>query len=193
MSIMKTHSTLRVVLMSLVLAMSFSAATSAKAESLDFSGTFWEEVAQKHDLRPTLLYSLAIAESGIERQEGTISPWPWVIRAPDTRGYYDTKAEALKALKWFQSRYGEMIDIGMGQVNIRWNGHRVDRPEQLMDPKTNLEVMAQILSEAIDSTDNPELGIGRYYTWSDESRAKRYGKRVLAIEKGLLSNSDNSD
>ena len=161
--------------------------TWAVSETSKLAGTHWETVAQKHELRPTLLYALALAESGVERKPGMISPWPWVIRAPDTRGYYDSKEEALKALPWFQARYGNMIDIGMGQISVRWNGHRVNSPEQLMDPETNLNVMAQILREALNSTDDQVLAIGRYYTWSDEAKARRYGRRVLGIEKGLQS------
>lgn len=73
----------------------------------------------------------------------------------------------------------------MMQVNIRWHGHRVDDPTDLLDPLTNLRVGAAILREAMESTDDWHVGIGRYYTWSDPKASRRYGERVMHFHKKL--------
>ena len=79
------------------------------------------------------------------------------------------------------------IDVGLMQVNVRWQGHRVGKPEELLDPATNLRVGADILAESIGSAPgNLVLGIGRYHAgFQDEARAYRYGRRVLAVARQI--------
>ena len=82
--------------------------------------------------------------------------------------------------------YGRVIDIGLCQANLFWHGHRVNKPEDLLDPQTNLRVANQVLLESIASARGDlELGIGRYHHWTDPTRARNYGSRVLAIYRNL--------
>lgn len=68
------------------------------------------------------------------------------------------------------------------QINLHWHGHRVEKPEQLLNPETNLKIGAVILAEAIQSApNNLELGIGRYHSWQNVQAAVLYGRRVLAL------------
>ena len=71
-------------------------------------------------------------------------------------------------------------------MNIRWHGHRVDRLESLLDPKTNLGVGAAILKEALASAPGDlTTGIGRYHSTRPE-RAKAYARTVLSLYRHLL-------
>ena len=56
------------------------------------------------------------------------------------------------------------------------------RPQDLLDPKINLDVAGRILAEALASTPDPELGVGHYNSWQD-SKARLYGRRVLGLFK----------
>lgn len=68
------------------------------------------------------------------------------------------------------------------QINLHWHGHRVDKPEQLLNPVTNLQIGAVLLAEAIQSAPNDlVLGIGRYHSWQNVDAAVTYGRRVLAV------------
>jgi hypothetical protein len=74
------------------------------------------------------------------------------------------------------------IDVGLMQINLHWHGHRVGKPEQLLNPVTNLQIGALVLAEAIQSAPNDlVLGIGRYYSWQNTEAAVSYGRRVLAV------------
>lgn len=67
------------------------------------------------------------------------------------------------------------------QVNTLWHSQRVRDPQDLLDPATNLRVAAVILAEAMKSTPDLELGIGRYHHWTDETKSRAYAKRVIGV------------
>lgn len=156
--------------------------------AFDLSGTVFEKAGNKHGVDPVLLYSVALAESASGRGQGLISPWPWALRTQNVPFYAKTAAQAKAKLRELQEQHGKLIDVGIMQVNIKWHGHRVASPYDLLDAETNVMVGAAVLAEAIRSVPNDlELGIGRYHVWQDEYRARNYGSRVLAIYQNLLS------
>jgi len=156
------------------------------ANAIDLSGTLFDKAAKAYDLDPLLVYSVALAESASGRRNGSISPWPWTLRISGLPFYAKSKEQAKAKLAEFQKYYGPAIDVGLMQINIRWNGHRVASPFELLNIETNVMVGAQILSEAIKSSPNDlALGVGRYHSWGDKPRARNYGSRVLAIYRNL--------
>lgn len=168
--------------------------TSLMVNAFDVRGTYFEEVAERFELDPVLLYSVALAESASGRGEGNISPWSWTLRTVDGPFYALTKEQAVKKLESFIADNGanSSVDIGIMQVNLYWHGHRVQNPVDLLDPITNLKTGAEILSETINSSpDDLELGIGRYHNWKDEARSRAYGRRVISIYQQLLNLQEN--
>jgi soluble lytic murein transglycosylase-like protein len=163
----------------------FLGTINAQASPLD--GTDFQTVADEFSLDPLLLYSVALAESARSNGSGQIGPWPWTLRVP-AKGYYlesEQEAEALLA-KLLES-HGS-VDIGMMQVSVRWNGHRVESPAELLDPAIALRTGAEILREALDSAPGDlQLGIGRYHTWKNEAAARNYGDRVLAFRRNIAN------
>lgn len=152
--------------------------------SFSLSGTDWEQLAAEQQLDPLLLYAVALAESARKRGKGQIAPWAWTLNERGKGLYFTSRDEAASHLDQ-AIRSTSNVDVGIMQVNIRWNGHRVDDPRSLLDPRTNLRVGATILREALDSApDDRVLGVGRYHS-SDPSRARRYGERVLTIYRQL--------
>ena len=149
-------------------------------------GFVFNSVGAKYDLDPLLLYAVAITESGIEIQQGKVSPWPFTFRAKDARYYADDLNEAKEALKLFQSKYGKRVDVGMGQINLHWHSHRVPDVESLLDPETNLSIMAEILKETLASSNDLLTGIGRYHSWTEE-RTQWYGSKIMKIYSNLTA------
>jgi soluble lytic murein transglycosylase-like protein len=101
--------------------------------------------------------------------------------------YAKSEDQAKAKLAEFQQQYGRAIDVGFMQVSIRWNGHRVSSPADLLDPETNVMVGAEVLSEAIQSSPNDleSLALAAITPREDEIRARNYGSRVLAIYRNL--------
>ncbi|WP_166256266.1 lytic transglycosylase domain-containing protein [Marinobacter salicampi] len=171
-------------------------AASEKQQSPAFLvGTVYERIAISENVSPVMLYALALTESGraIGEDALQVAPWPYVLRALDARYYADNENDYRIAFKLFKERYGDKFDIGPLQVNSYWQvtrGKKVESDEELLDLEQNLRTGAQVLREAIESTDDIALGIGRYHTWSDNERARLFGNRVLSVQQNLLDSEN---
>lgn len=153
--------------------------------AFSLNGTVFESAGKASDLDPLLIYSVALAESAWG-SKGGVRPYPYAIRAAGKGIYAKDLATAKQTLTNLRATH-KNIDVGLMQINLRWNGHRVTDPSLLLNPSINTLTGAAILKEAINSAPGDhELGIGRYHHWSDEARSRSYGARVLAIYNNIL-------
>ena len=166
----------------LLMMLALGPAVPRPVSALDLRDTAWAEAAVPYDLDPSLLYAIALMESGRPRAGG-LAPWPWTLWLPGRGGVFlETREQALSTLR---AHSAGSVDVGLMQVNLRWHGHRVTSPEELLEPERNLAIAAVILSEALATAPGDlELGIGRYHS-PNETRARDYGRIVLTIWQGL--------
>lgn len=152
--------------------------------------TLWGQVARRHSIDPYILYAVALTESRKNDGQNRVIPSPWAINNAGNAFIPGSQQEAEALLYQLMDQGKRNIDIGIMQVNLRWHGHRVAKPEQLLIPTTNLEIGASVLSEAIQSAPgNLAHGIGRYYSWKNELAAIQYGQKVIALAdqiRGIL-------
>jgi hypothetical protein len=183
----------------LISASSTSAVSRTEAGGAFLRGTLWETVAARHGLDPHWLYGVALQESRRRAGPGHAQPWPYTLRSPEGSQFHHSKAEAAHALRQLLTRHPpRAIDVGLLQINLHWHGRRVRAPEDLLEARTNLELGARLLAEAVGSApDDLALGLGRYHHWRDSSRARAYGRRVLAmaaaLEAGARPQADHPD
>lgn len=147
----------------------------------DLQRTVWWRTGLDRGIDPYLLYAVALVESA--RVSGNVAaPWPWALNHSGRTFYPGNPQAAIDQVRDALSAGKRAIDVGLMQVNLRWHRHRVRRPEDLVDPLTNLQVGADILAEAIGSSPGDlVLGVGRYHAWHDRAAAYRYGRKVLAL------------
>jgi hypothetical protein len=144
--------------------------------------TLWWQIANRHQLDPYVLYAVALIESAKGSTKNHVTPWPWAINKAGKSIIPASQQEARTILNNTLAEGSRNIDVGLMQINVHWQGHRVDKPEQLLNPVTNLQIGALVLAEAIQSVPNDlVLGIGRYHSWQNMSAAVAYGRKVLAV------------
>jgi hypothetical protein len=144
--------------------------------------TLWWQIAKHHQLDPYILYAVALVESAKGNHLNHVTPWPWAINKSGKAIIPGSQQEARAILNKTLAEGGRNIDVGLMQINLHWHGHRVGKPEQLLNPVTNLQIGALVLAEAIQSAPhNLVLGIGRYHSWQNTEAAVSYGRRVLAV------------
>jgi len=157
-------------------------------------GTYWERAAALADVAPSVLYGIACQETHARWDDGSDRPWPWTLTV--NRGVrggnavaagprrFNSRPEAEKALLDFLRAGVRDIDVGLMQVNLRWHGHRVESPRQLLDPRTSLAVAAAILREAWGGSASLRQAVGRYHS-RQAARGQVYADRVLRYARRL--------
>jgi hypothetical protein len=144
--------------------------------------TLWWKIAEQHRLDPYILYAVALVESAKGTPSNHVTPWPWAINKSGKSIIPDSQQEAWTILNKTLAEGSRNIDVGLMQINLHWHGHRVGKPEQLLNPVTNIQIGALVLADAIQSAPHDlVLGIGRYHSWQNTEAAVSYGRRVLAV------------
>ncbi|PHM72222.1 transglycosylase SLT domain-containing protein [Xenorhabdus sp. KJ12.1] len=170
----------------------FAGERSANAAIVDLRGTIWEKHSKGEcGVDPYLMYAIALWESKQRAGGDWVAPSPWALNNSVYGAYYPTSyADAKQALIRYM-KASPVTDIGIAQVNYKWNGHYVSKPEDLLDIETNIKVQVKILCAAIkNNPDDIELAIGSYNTPNPKLRDKsiNYARNVLRVWKRLIEN-----
>jgi len=134
--------------------------------------------ARAHDVPPVMLYALALTESAVTLSFGR-RPWPWTLNIAGNGEHYRTRAAACQALQ-AALRDTRVIDVGLGQLNIRWqrdlfgDGGRFDRPCTALNPYANLDAAATILREGFEKRGDWIEAAGYYHRPAGGKPAARY-------------------
>lgn len=165
----------------------------AEAAIVQLEGTAWDKYGRGEcGLDPYLLYAIALWESKQRAGGGGwVAPSPWALNNSVYGAYYPTSYADAKAALARYMKATAVTDIGIAQVNYKWNGHYVSHPEDLLNIETNIRVQAKVLCAAIrNNPDDIVLAIGSYHTPNPNLRAKaiNYARNVLRIWKRLIEN-----
>lgn len=161
------------------------------SQAVNLSGTVFEEVGKEKGLDPMILYSVALAESAYrEKADGLVAPSVYTLRTADRPFYFNNRTDAVEKLNEIL-KHTQSVDVGPMQINVKWHAYRVDRVEDLLDPKVNIRVAADILNERLDANRGDWLSaLGQYHSF-DKSRSDWYGLLVLNIYNNLQNNSSD--
>ncbi|CAP44551.1 PFL_4695 family integrating conjugative element protein [Bordetella petrii] len=100
----------------------------------------YQLAAQRAGIPSTVLYAVALQESGI-RRNGRIVPWPWSLNVAGQSHRYATRADACAGLqRAMRATPHTRIDAGLGQINLGYHQQRYSTACDLLDPYRNLVV-----------------------------------------------------
>lgn len=170
------------------LAIATTSTALAGSFSQQLSGSLFGEAGRKHGIDPYLIYSIALVESAYSsQQKGFVAPYTYALRSGLGAEYPATLAEAESALikHLAGAKTLHSVDVCLMQVNLGWNGHRVNKPADLLNARTCIDTGAAILKDTLSSTDNLYEAIGRYHTWSNKEAASKYATKVITIYNKL--------
>ena len=148
--------------------------------------SIWLEVSAAHDVDPIILYAIALQESRQLRPDGLLRPWPWTLHVAGQGAMrFDNYQQAADKLIEVLESGVTNVDIGMMQINWRWNGHLLPEPTQILIPENNIRLGATILRRELDKgRGDLSIAIGRYHN-SAESLGGPYAISVLSIADSL--------
>jgi hypothetical protein len=94
--------------------------------------------------------------------------------------FFRTREEASAALEAEIARGNRRVAVGMLQIHLRWNGHRVRDPLTLLDPSVNLRVAADVLAECGQRFPDVFGKLACYYSGEVDQEGRWYARQVLA-------------
>ena len=120
--------------------------------------------AQNAHVPVPLALGIAQVESGRRQDDGTVAPWPWSINVEGTDHVYETKAEAVAAVRSFQAGGARSIDVGCMQVNLMYHPDAFPDLEDGFDPDRNAAYAMRFLNELHAQTQDWPAAAGRYHS-----------------------------
>lgn len=112
-----------------------------------------------------LLAAISSTESGrYHKGLGMSLPWPWTINVEGKGYFFDTKAEAVTAVKQLQERGFKSIDVGCMQVNLHHHPEAFSNLEQAFDPAYNIAYGAQFLKKNFEESGSWKTATAYYHS-----------------------------
>ena len=128
-----------------------------------------------------LLAAIAMAESGRwDARREAKAPWPWTVMAEGEGKFYDTKAQAVRAVEALRAREVRNIDVGCMQINLMHHPEAFDDLDQAFEPVSNVGYGARHLKTLFGETRSWQRAAGRYHS-ATPKRARAYRLKVVKL------------
>ncbi|MGE0222434.1 MAG: hypothetical protein AB7F35_16100 [Acetobacteraceae bacterium] len=131
-----------------------------------------------------LMSAIGVVETGRpDRISGTWRPWPWAINAEGAGRYFESKAEAIAAVRLLQASGVRSIDVGCMQVNLMHHPDAFASLDQAFDPRRNASYAGQFLNQLFRRSGDWTVAAGWYHSTTPMLAAK-YAQRVSSAMPG---------
>lgn len=165
-----------------ILGLGLSSTAQAGNALLEIREENWREAMRIGRVNSEILYAISLQESGTSfngmRKYG---PWPWTMNVNEKARYYSSREAARDALAQEVANGNQRIAVGMWQIYLRYNGHLVEDPLDLLDPVTNLFAAAKVLRECGDAYGKTREVLSCYYSGDVDKAGLDYAERVLTL------------
>jgi hypothetical protein len=127
-----------------------------------------------------LMAAIARVESGRPDAQGVIHPWPWTINVEGQGYIYNSKPEAIAAVRGFQQRGARSIDIGCMQVNLMFHPAAFASLDEAFDPAANANYAARFLTQLYAQSRDWTRATANYHSATPEL-GDNYQRKVAAV------------
>ncbi len=123
-----------------------AAATDSLIEGAKLCTKYISRYERQYGIPTHLLAAISTTESGRYHKGLKISiPWPWTINVEGKGYYFDSKQEAIAAVKQHRARGAKSIDVGCMQVNLVHHADAFSSLEKAFEPEHNVAYAASFL------------------------------------------------
>lgn len=128
-----------------------------------------------------LLHTIAIVESGRpDPTSGRVTPWPWTINVGGIGHFFETKEDAIEAVRDLQELGIHSIDVGCMQINLMHHPSAFASLDDAFDPRSNTRYGARFLSALYHEIGNWPQAAAAYHSRTQDEGVS-YETRVMAI------------
>jgi hypothetical protein len=112
-----------------------------------------------------LLGAISLTESGrLEPATGRVRAWPWTINAEGEGQFFETKQQAIAAVKALQAKGVRSIDVGCLQVNLMYHPTAFASLDEAFDPLANANYAARFLNALYTDSKHWAAAIAAYHS-----------------------------
>ena len=130
------------------------------------------------------IYAIALQESGMRHPDGLFRPWPWTINSEEGAKRFGSKKEAYDEIKRLAKKGIRNIDVGLMQINLRWNWEGVANTD-ILNPEVNIMFAAKLLRQRMKSSNGDvDKAIALYHS-KRELAGIGYKSSVLLFENQI--------
>jgi hypothetical protein len=144
---------------------------------------------------PHLLAAISRVESGRrDPVTGDFHPWPWTVNAEGQGFFYESKAEAIAAVRGMQAQGIRSIDVGCMQINLMYHPDAFPSLDVAFDPPANAAYAVRFLKELYAQTGDWTKATATYHSATPELGTDYQHKvqAVLPEESQVASNTVGS-
>ena len=126
-----------------------------------------------------LLQTIAVVESGKwDHLQNRYVAWPWTVNVNGKGRYYNSKEEAVEAIKKAQKSGAKSIDVGCMQINLRYHGKEFASLEDMLDPLQNVKYSAKYLRALYSANGRDWKKAAKRYHSGNAKEGEIYTKRL---------------
>jgi hypothetical protein len=134
-------------------------------------------------LPPNRLIAIALTESArADPATGHVDPWPWSINVEGQDHIFESKADAVAAVRALQANGTKSIDVGCMQINLAYHPAAFATLEQAFDPRANAAYAVSFLDDLRQRTGSWDAATAAYHSATPEL-GEPYRARVMQMEQ----------
>lgn len=135
------------------------------------------QIEKKNGIPAHLLSAIAATESGRYHKDLKIRiPWPWTINAAGRGYYFESKQEAMAAVRKLRKQGVQSIDVGCMQVNLHHHPEAFDSLEQAFEPQYNIAYAAAFLRALYEEEKSWKKAAASYHSKTQEKGTQYVGR-----------------
>ena len=144
----------------------------------------WFEAMQHASIDSSLLYAIALRESGTSfNQTRPYRPYPWTMNIDHKAHFFASRREMMDALNKEVEAENKDVAVGMYQIHLRYNSHLVNDPIDLVDPEANLVAASEVLRDCGSRYDSTEGVLSCYYSGDLDEKGRAYAEGVITLAR----------
>ncbi len=126
-----------------------------------------------------LMPAMSRVESGrLDPLTKQVRAWPWTINVEGAGFFFDSKGQAIDAVRALQARGVRSIDVGCMQVNLMHHPTAFASLDEAFEPAANARYAARFLSALYRQTGDWNLATANYHS-ANADRGEDYQRRVF--------------
>ena len=140
-----------------------------------------QKMEKVYQIKKHLLTTIANVETGRwDEEKKQKVAWPWTVNAQGKGMFFDSKDEAVRAVKRLQAQGVKSIDVGCMQINLVYHPDAFDSIEDAFDPQKNAQYAAKFLKNLYENNNKDWIKAAMTYHSKVPAKAQRYKKKIVS-------------